>query len=35
MSLLEQNIIKKEQIKKILELDIGNNESEEYKVGAI
>ena len=29
---LEQNTIKKKQVKKVLELNIGNNSSEEYKV---
>ena len=34
MSVLEQNTIKKEQIKKVPKLDTGNN-SEEYKIEAI
>ena len=34
MSLLEQNIINKEQVKKMLELN-GNNNIEEYEVEAI
>ena len=34
MSLLEQDIIKKERVKKVPELDVGNN-SEEYEVEAI
>ena len=35
MSLLEQNIIKKDQVKKVLKLDNRNNSIEKYKVKAI
>ena len=35
MSLLEQNTIRKERVKKVLELDVGNESSKDYKVEVI